>query len=200
MAEEYILARPAPITIDAGEADKLLNLGSGDAALLFLYILRNAGRFDPERAAKELIRVRDFWRAHTSSKERANFLRNMYGTGGYSSGVSNAFNSWMFYESKGMTLKKGACADVQLSWNAVASRVDALMAAGRYLSDEEIERYQRKRQEREQSRAAQTPDTEKPDTEKPSDRQKPIPETPEKVPTSVPRQPDASPARFDSPS
>ena len=125
------------------------------------------------------IRVRDFWRTHTSSKERANFLRDMYGTGGYSSGVSNAFNSWMFYESKGMTLKKGACADVQLSWNAVASRVDALMAAGRYLSDEELERYQRKRQEREQSRAAQTPDTEKPDTEKPSDRREPIPETPE---------------------
>ena len=124
------------------------------------------------------IRVRDFWRTHTSSKERANFLRDMYGTGGYSSGVSNAFNSWMFYESKGMTLKKGACADVQLSWNAVASRVDALMAAGRYLSDEELERYQRKRQE--QARAAQTPVFGKPDTEKPSDRQKPIPETPER--------------------
>jgi len=54
MAEEYILARPAPITISAEETDRLLDLGSGDAALLYLYILRNAGRFDPERAAKEL--------------------------------------------------------------------------------------------------------------------------------------------------
>ena len=54
MGEEYVLARPAPITISAEEADKLLSLGSGDAALLYLWLLRSGGRFDREKAAREL--------------------------------------------------------------------------------------------------------------------------------------------------
>ena len=54
MAEEYILTGPATLTIRAEDADKLLELGSGDAALLYLWLLRNGGRFDPARAAREL--------------------------------------------------------------------------------------------------------------------------------------------------
>ena len=54
MAEEYILAQPETITLRAEDADRLLALGSGDAALLYLWLLRNGGRFDPARAAREL--------------------------------------------------------------------------------------------------------------------------------------------------
>ena len=54
MAEEYILARSAPLTISAEEADKLIRLGSGDAALLYLWLLRSGGRFDRDRAEREL--------------------------------------------------------------------------------------------------------------------------------------------------
>ena len=54
MAEEYILTRPAPLTISAEDAEKLLALGSGDAALLYLWLLKNGGRYDPEKAAREL--------------------------------------------------------------------------------------------------------------------------------------------------
>ncbi len=54
MAEEYVLARSAPLTISAEEADRLLALGSGDAALLYLWLLRAGGRFDRERAEREL--------------------------------------------------------------------------------------------------------------------------------------------------
>jgi DnaD/phage-associated family protein len=54
MAEEYVLARTAPLTISAEEADKLLALGSGDAALLYLWLLRHDGRFDRELAGREL--------------------------------------------------------------------------------------------------------------------------------------------------
>ena len=53
MAEEYILARPAPITIPAEDADRLLALGNGDAALLYLWLLKNGGRFDREKAERE---------------------------------------------------------------------------------------------------------------------------------------------------
>ncbi len=54
MAEEILLTRPAPLTIGAEDADKLLRLGSGDAALLYLYLLKNGGRLDRETAAREL--------------------------------------------------------------------------------------------------------------------------------------------------
>ncbi len=54
MAEEYILARPAPITIRVEDADRLLSLGNGDAALLYLWILKNGGRCDREQAEREL--------------------------------------------------------------------------------------------------------------------------------------------------
>ena len=54
MAEEYILTRSAPLTISAEEADKLLRLGSGDAALLYLWLLRSGGRFDRGKAEQEL--------------------------------------------------------------------------------------------------------------------------------------------------
>ena len=54
MAEEYVLARSAPLTISAEEADRLLTLGSGDAALLYLWLLRAGGRFDRDKAEREL--------------------------------------------------------------------------------------------------------------------------------------------------
>ena len=54
MGEEYVLTRSAPLTISAEEADKLLALGSGDAALLYLWLLRHGGRFDREKAEREL--------------------------------------------------------------------------------------------------------------------------------------------------
>ncbi len=57
VAEEYVLARSAPLTISVEEADKLLALGSGDAALLYLWMLRRGGRFDREKAARELTAV-----------------------------------------------------------------------------------------------------------------------------------------------
>ncbi len=54
MAEEYVLARPAPLTIGEEEVDRLLRLGSGDAALLYLFLLKNGGRLDREEAARSL--------------------------------------------------------------------------------------------------------------------------------------------------
>ncbi len=54
MGEEYVLTRSTPLTISAEEADKLIALGSGDAALLYLWLLRNGGRFDSDKAAREL--------------------------------------------------------------------------------------------------------------------------------------------------
>lgn len=51
MAERYIIRQNAPLTITAEDADRLLSLHSGDAALLYLYLLRNDGECDPKAAA-----------------------------------------------------------------------------------------------------------------------------------------------------
>lgn len=42
------------LSMAAGAADRLLAAGSGDAALLYLYLLKTGGRFDPHGAAKAL--------------------------------------------------------------------------------------------------------------------------------------------------
>ncbi len=42
------------LSMAAGAADRLLTAGSGDAALLYLYLLKTGGRFDPAGAARAL--------------------------------------------------------------------------------------------------------------------------------------------------
>ena len=45
---------PAALSIPEGDADALLGAGDGDAALLYLYLLRRGGKLDPEAAAREM--------------------------------------------------------------------------------------------------------------------------------------------------
>ena len=54
MAEEYVLPQREALSIDLRDADKLVEAGSGDAALLYLYILRRNGKLDAEKAREEL--------------------------------------------------------------------------------------------------------------------------------------------------
>jgi len=54
VAEEHILNVPSSLAISTEDADRLLTMGSGDAVLLYLWLLKNGGRFDPDRAAREL--------------------------------------------------------------------------------------------------------------------------------------------------
>jgi len=50
--EEYVL--PTGVSISDAAADKLLTSGDGDAALLYIYILRNGGRLNLSSADKQL--------------------------------------------------------------------------------------------------------------------------------------------------
>ena len=45
---------PAALSIPEGDADALIAAGDGDAALLYLYLLRRGGKLDPEAAAREM--------------------------------------------------------------------------------------------------------------------------------------------------
>lgn len=45
---------PAVLTIPEGDADALLRSGDGDAALLYMYLLRRGGKLDPGAAARDM--------------------------------------------------------------------------------------------------------------------------------------------------
>ena len=82
--------------------------------------------------------VYSFYRNHSDRKEREGFLKHYHGEySGYSSG-----NDDVTYQlSKGVHFSHGSItepyAKVELKWNAVEKRVSAMIAQGRFLSDDD---------------------------------------------------------------
>ena len=85
------------------------------------------------------LRIYRFFEGHRDTKERADFLKNEYGTGGRSHALSGSDHSDESHDSKGIRLRKRDCPDVQLSWSQVAGRIDDLIRHDRYLSEAEKE-------------------------------------------------------------
>lgn len=76
-----------------------------------------------------------FQENHTQA-EKARFAQEHYGIGGRSHALSGAQGSSMDFDSKGIRFQKKDCDAVLLSWNAVAKRIDELIASERYLPSE----------------------------------------------------------------
>ena len=72
--------------------------------------------------------------AHTP-KEKAEFLKNEFGIGGYSHGVSG--DGWVDHDAKGLRLRKGKCPEITISWPNVVKRIDTLIRLNRFLTPEE---------------------------------------------------------------
>ena len=99
-------------------------------------------------------RIYAYFTAEHTGKEKAGFLKNEYGIGGHTHAVSRESGSYEDYGSKGITLKKAGCADVELSWTKVAARIDALIQKDRFLTPEEKTQYEQlQRQTAERSAA-----------------------------------------------
>ena len=81
-------------------------------------------------------RVYSFWQQEHTPKEKADFLKHEYGTGGGNGAVSHNFHSWEDHSLKGIVLKKPDAEDVTLSWAKVVKRIDAMMAKDSYLTPE----------------------------------------------------------------
>ena len=107
----------APTFITEDEIDKLFTRGSG---------------FDRGK-----IRIYLYFKEHTNTKERIDFLKNEYGTGGYGGGIFNESHC-----AKGITFSRSDIfspfAKVTLSWNKAEKRIDSLIKSGRYLTEREI--------------------------------------------------------------
>ena len=84
-------------------------------------------------------RIYRYFTEEHSIKEKAKFLKDEYGTGGRSHAVSGSSRSGEDHSSKGEQFTKKDCAPVELSWTAVAKRIDTLIARDRYLTPEEKE-------------------------------------------------------------
>lgn len=90
-------------------------------------------------------RIYDFYHQEHTLKEAADFLKNEYGTGGTSHALAGSDRSFKDYDAKGIKLRKGSImtpdAEVLLSWNIVAKRIEKLMKEDRYLSAEDKVKY-----------------------------------------------------------
>lgn len=77
-----------------------------------------------------------FFRSHSDLKEREKYLKDKYGIGGGSGGNDNTS-----YDAKGFSFSHGAIgkpyAKVDMSWTAVARRIDTLIVQNRFLTDED---------------------------------------------------------------
>lgn len=91
-----------------------------------------------KRSTDYRLAVYSFYRNHTERKERENFLKHYHGEyNGYGGG-----NDDVTYQlSKGVSFSHGSItapyAKVELIWPAVEKRVSAMIAQGRFLSDED---------------------------------------------------------------
>ena len=104
--------------ITEDEKDKLLTAGSGFFG----------GKF----------RIEKFFKEDHTIKEKTDFVKNEYGTGGMG---RSGFNTW--YDAKGLkyvkdALSKNDC-EVNMKWNEVAKRIDILIAEDKYITQNDID-------------------------------------------------------------
>ena len=84
--------------------------------------------------------LRHFTEEHSLS-EKAAVLKDLYGIGGRSHALSGATGSGENHDANGIRLTKPGCENVNLTWNAVARRIDELIASDRYMTEAELAEY-----------------------------------------------------------
>ena len=98
--------------------------------------LANGSGFEGGKA-----RIYEFFQTPHTPKESADFLKKEYGIGGRTHAVSRESGSYEDHGSKGITLRKTGCADVQMNWSKVASRISELIRTNRYFTPDEQAAY-----------------------------------------------------------
>ena len=80
------------------------------------------------------LRIYEYFENVRDKKERADFLKNEYGTGGRSHALSRTTGSSEDHSAKGLLYKKDACDSVSFNWTQVADRIASLIRQERYLT------------------------------------------------------------------
>ncbi len=101
--------------------------------------LRGGGAYSDGRLSIYAFFIQD-----KTDKEKIDFIKESYGTGGSSHALSGADNSDSWYDGKGIRLQRGSYsspeAEVLLKWPKVAKRVAALIENGNYLKPSDYSR------------------------------------------------------------
>ncbi|RRD95197.1 hypothetical protein EII15_21980, partial [Bacillus licheniformis] len=84
-------------------------------------------------------RITKFFKENHTLQEKANFLKDEYGTGGSSHAVSGLTGSGEWHDAKGIKLEKKGCKDVFLTWSSVAKHIDELLSKNLYLEEKTVE-------------------------------------------------------------
>ena len=96
-------------------------------------------------------RITKFFKENHTLQEKADFLKDEYGTGGRSHAVSGLTGSGEWHDAKGIKLEKKDCSDVFFTWSSVAKHIDELLSKNIYLEEKKIE----SKAEREEAKEAQ---------------------------------------------
>ena len=81
-------------------------------------------------------RIAAYFEEEHTPKERAEFLKNEYGTGGRSWTFQDGSSGFLDYDSKGIKLRSYPTGQEQrLKWSEVEKRIHILIAAGKYLDE-----------------------------------------------------------------
>lgn len=83
-------------------------------------------------------RIFKYFTEEHSLSEKAAVLKDLYGIGGRSHALSGATGSGENHDAKGIRLTKPGCENVNLTWSAVARRIDELIATDRYMTEAEL--------------------------------------------------------------
>ncbi|HPF54607.1 MAG TPA: helicase SNF2, partial [Clostridia bacterium] len=86
-------------------------------------------------------RLYEYFKENHTTQEQVAFLKNEYGIGGRSHAVSRSSGSNENHSSKGISLKKTGCTEIQLAWSNVAKRISDLIRQNRYFTTKEQDRY-----------------------------------------------------------
>ena len=109
-------------------------------------------------------RIFAFFQEPHTDKEKVDFLRHEYGTGGRSHALSDSVSSHEDHDGKGLHYKKDGCPDVHFTWEKAAKRITGLIQKGRYLTEQEQAEYDKIQAEKalaeEDAIQAQQPDPE----------------------------------------
>ena len=81
-------------------------------------------------------RIYEYFTAEHTTKEKQDYLKSEYGTGGHSHALSGSSGSSEWHDGKGIRLQKNGCHDVQISWQNAVNRIQNLIRSERYFKPE----------------------------------------------------------------
>ena len=93
-------------------------------------------------------RITEFFKENHTLQEKADFLKDEYGTGGRSHAVSGLTGSGEWHDAKGIKPEKNDCNDVFLTWSSVAKHIDELLSKNLY-EEKKIESKAEREEEKE---------------------------------------------------